>query len=317
VLKPLLQRLGVIDLPNERSSHCAPVIRGVGLSPLLSYIAGFTILLLGNADRAQASILLLVLVVSVASGVLGWIEDYRGLPVALRAAMQLLIGLTGAGFAASIVGSSGWLVFVPMVGVGIAGYINVANFMDGINGISGVHGVVVGAIFAIIGIFTAADWLIPAGLIIAVAFLGFLPWNLLRGGIFLGDTGSYLLGGSIAIVAAAAITQGVPAIAMLGPLAVYLADSGVTLVRRILGGERWHEAHRSHVYQRLTDSGWTHVQVAALVAVASIGTGAFGLIVIFAPELWLLSTALILIAVCGYLMLGRARSRSLLKGPTE
>lgn len=292
--------MGVLDVPNKRSSHARPVIRGAGLAPLLAIVVGYAILLLGSPEAAELIVFFIVLGVSLAAGMLGWIEDVRGVPVVARAGLQLAIGLAGA-FAVTIsVGGSWWLAI--LYAVGIAGYINVANFMDGVNGISGLHGLVVGVTYAVAGTMSGMPWLSTAGWILALAFVGFLPWNL-RGGIFLGDVGSYLLGGGVAIVAIAAITHGVAAAVIIAPLVVYLVDTGATLGRRIVRGQRWFEAHRSHVYQRLTDSGFSHVQVALIVTVASLCLGALGLLTEVAPKFWIVALVLATLIIAAYFLL--------------
>lgn len=275
VLKPLLTRMGVVDIPNMRSSHTIPVIRGGGLAPLLAVAVGYAILLPHFETKDGFGILVCILGVSAASGLLGWLEDYEGLPVLVRAGFQLGIGLGGT-FAVLAMSDEGWWM-LPLYGIGIAGYINVANFMDGVNGISGLHGAVVGITYATIGILLEMPWLTSSGGIIALAFVGFLPWNLVRARLFLGDVGSYLLGGGLAIIAVSALVRGAPLVAIIGPLAIYLADSTITLARRVVRGEKWFQAHRTHVYQRLTALGLSHLQVAAIVSMASVGCGVFGI----------------------------------------
>lgn len=276
VLKPLLTHWGILDVPNERSSHSRAVIRGVGLAPLLAMVAGYAVLLIHAPNLPGAGTLIVIIAVSVASGSLGWMEDAHGVRIVGRAIAQLAIGLLGAGFVVFLTGASWWLL--PIFGIAIAAYINVANFMDGVDGISGLHGVLVGASYAVLGVAVGFDWLALAGSIVAIAFAAFLPWNLLRGGMFLGDVGSYLLGGGIAVIAVAAIASGLPLIGVLGPLSVYLADTGATLVRRVHRGEKWFEAHRSHVYQRLTSLGFSHLRVSLTVATTTALTSALGLL---------------------------------------
>lgn len=312
-LKPLLLRMGVIDVPNSRSSHSHTVIRGAGLAPLLAVVVGYAVLL-GGTDSAELATLIVIVGVSLAAGLLGWVEDTRGLPVAVRAGMQLAIGLVGAGVIVAQTDGSWWAV--PIYAIGVAAYINVANFMDGVNGISGLHGVIVGATYALLGLTAQMPWLAMAGWILALAFAGFLPWNLVQGRMFLGDVGSYLLGGGIAIVAVAAIVHGVPVIAILGPMLIYLADTGVTLVRRVARGERWFEAHRRHVYQRLTDLGLSHLQVASIVVVASACTGGLGLFAALSPEMWVLAAFLMVTIVTGYFSLTSIIRRSRQRGST-
>ena len=303
LLKPLLSRFGVLDVPNARSSHAVPVIRGMGLSPMLAILLGLLIALMSPIAREDFPLIVIIALVAAAAGLLGWIEDSRGIPVAIRAGAQLVLGVAGVGALAVFTGMSWWMV--PLLALAVAGYVNVTNFMDGINGISGLHGAVSGGVYAVLGSITGEFWMVPVGLVIAVAFLGFLPWNLIRGGMFLGDVGSYLLGGSLAIVAVAAIARGVPPLGVIGPLAIYLVDAGTTLVRRVLLRERWYEAHRSHIYQQLTDAGLAHIQVSVIVTVFGIASSAAGLVVVAAPGLWLVSACLLLVVGAAYFMLGR------------
>jgi UDP-N-acetylmuramyl pentapeptide phosphotransferase/UDP-N-acetylglucosamine-1-phosphate transferase/nucleoside-diphosphate-sugar epimerase len=270
---PWLTRIGAMDVPSERSLHVDTAVRGVGLAPLLALAVGLGVVLLGQASDARA--LVLVALVSVAAALLGAAEDIRGLSIRTRAGAQFGLGIVGGGTAIVIADAPWWLL--PILAVGIAGYINVANFMDGVNGISSLHGLVVGLTFVVIGSLAGVAWLIPAGLVLACAFIGFLPWNLLRKGTFLGDVGSYLLGGGISIIAALAVADGVNPVAVVAPLSIYLADTSFTLARRIARGERWTESHRSHVFQRLATLGLTHVQSALVVTTATVLASAVGL----------------------------------------
>ncbi|TQL48631.1 UDP-N-acetylmuramyl pentapeptide phosphotransferase/UDP-N-acetylglucosamine-1-phosphate transferase [Homoserinimonas aerilata] len=303
LLRPLLRRVGVMDVPNGRSSHTTPTLRGAGLAALLALAVTFGVVLLLVDPRVESGAILLVLLVSLAAGVLGLCEDVWGVPVAIRAAIQLALGLGGALAAASLFGLDWW--WVALFAVGIAGYINVANFMDGINGISGLHGGVVGGALAVAGAFTGEVWLAVAGVVIAAAFVGFLPWNFVRSGMFLGDVGSYLLGASIAITMTVAFARGVPLLALVAPISIYLVDAGVTLLRRVLRGEKWYEAHRSHVYQQLTGGGRPHAPVAIVVAVFSALAAAAGLLSLAGPQGGLIGGALVIVVALVYLGLPR------------
>lgn len=283
LLRPLKKR-GVIDLPNERSSHSSPAVRGMGLAPLIAFALGCGILLAGGDFNGMESLVLIVVIASVAAAMLGFTEDVRGLRVAVRAVGQIVIGV-GVGLAATFEsGASFWLV--PLFALGVAGYINVANFMDGIDGLSGVHGAIVGSTFAVAGYLTDNHWLLSVGSLLAVVFIGFLPWNLLRRGTFLGDVGSYFLGAVIAATAVVAYTAGVPLLALVAPVAIYLTDSIATVARRIQRGERWYEAHRTHLYQRLTDVGFSHVQSSLFVGGFTAISAGVGLVSIVWPGLW-------------------------------
>ena len=272
---PLLRRLGVLDVPNERSSHTRVVIRGVGVTVAIGVLAGLVLALLTGLVAVDRSVVAILIVIIGLSALLGWIEDWRGVSVRARAGSQLVIGLAGTAALAWTMEQSWW--WVPVGGLAIAAYINVANFMDGINGISGLHGLTVGVLYAVSGVLSDHVWLTVTGAVVAAAFAAFLPWNLLRGQVFLGDVGSYLLGASIAGTAVAAFLAGVYIEYLLFPILIYLVDSFSTLLRRVRRGERWYTAHRQHVYQRLTDTGLSHLQVSLFVTGCTAAVGLTGL----------------------------------------
>lgn len=268
VIKPLLARWGVIDIPSDRSSHDRPVIRGMGLAVAVAIGVMYTLALALGVVEVDRSVSLIVLAMMVASAALGWLEDYRGASVGTRLGVQLLIGALGTGALIVSLGIAVW--WWPVGVIATVAYINIANFMDGINGISGMHGTVVGLFYAWAGAANDMTWMMCAGLVVAGAFAGFLPWNLSRGTVFLGDVGSYVLGGSLVAIAIGAFLSGVYVEYLLPPLLIYLADTTVTLVKRVQRGEIWYKPHREHVYQRLTDVGLSHVQSSLVVTLATV-----------------------------------------------
>ena len=281
LLKPILSKLGVLDIPNERSSHDSVVIRGVGITVAVGIVVGLALSVLTGLVPVDRSIVLIVLAVLSTAALLGWIEDYRGLSIRLRAAIQLAIGAVGTAALAWTTEQSFW--WIPVGALAVAAYVNAANFMDGINGISGFHGVLVGGFYSVAGAMVGQFWLTVAGLVVAAAFAGFLPWNLGRGFVFLGDVGSYLLGASIAGMAVAGLLAGVYLEYLFSPVLIYLADTFITFLRRVRAGERWYASHREHVYQRLTDVGLTHVQAALVVTGCSALVGIAGFVLATAP----------------------------------
>ena len=186
-----------------------------------------------------------------------------------RAGLQLVIGLAVSVSFASVQGTN---VLVLILGaIFIAGYINVANFMDGINGISGAHGLVAGLAYALTGWMVNLPWLALAGVAVAGAFAAFLPWNVRPGkNVFLGDAGSYVLGVALGTLAVGAWLADVPFLLAFAPLMTYLADAGTTLFRRFMAGEQWYKPHRTHTYQRLTDVGFSHLGSTAVVTGTTI-----------------------------------------------
>lgn len=275
-VKPWLVRMGVVDVPSARSSHVTATIRGMGVAAALATVIGYAAAVLLGVVTVDRSVSAVVLAIIVASAAVGWTEDLRGLSIAGRAAAQLGIGAVGSAVLIALTGQSFW--WLPLAAVAIAAYVNIANFMDGVNGISGLHGVTAGGAYAVAGMLSEQPWLTAGGAVLAMSFLGFLPWNLGRGSVFLGDVGSYLLGASVAALAVAGFLGGVYVEYVLSPILVYAADTGYTLLRRIKAGERWYASHREHVYQRLTDVGFSHLQSAGTVTLCTIAVIILGFV---------------------------------------
>ncbi len=261
---PLLRRLRAFDVPGLRSSHSVPTPRGGGIPVAVGLLVAVA-LIRGGASATFACAVGFF-------GLLGFIDDLRGLPAVRRLALQ------GAGSAVVAVmligpmhlaaGAAVTLIFAATVW--ITGFVNAFNFMDGVNGISATHALIAGVAYACYGEWEQQRFLLAAGLAVAVSALMFLPWNAGRARVFLGDVGSYTLGAALAMLAALAVLRGLPVEAVVGPLALYLADTAWTLQQRIRAGERWLQPHRTHVYQRWCDAGWSHQEVTLLTGALTI-----------------------------------------------
>jgi len=134
-----------------------------------------------------------------------------------------------------------------------------------------------GAAWVVTGALTDLDGLTQAGLVCASAAAGFLPFNFPRARMFLGDAGSYFLGGWLGATVVWAVARGAPPEALVAPLAVYLADTGFTLARRVARGEKWLQPHKTHIYQQLVALGWSHARVTLLVGAAMVACSLLGL----------------------------------------
>ena len=201
----------------------------------------------------------------LALGTVGLADDQFGLPALPRLCAQLLVPTVALPAIADVVS-----LWVPIAVILVAGYVNAFNFMDGINGISGLQAAVAGGFLALLASDLGASDLTVAGAAVAGAAIGFLPFNIVRARIFLGDVGSYFIGFWLSLLAVLLVRAGAPPLVVAAPFALYVLDTSTVLVRRASRGERLTEAHREHLYQRLVQAGLSH-QVVAVVYAALTG----------------------------------------------
>jgi UDP-N-acetylmuramyl pentapeptide phosphotransferase/UDP-N-acetylglucosamine-1-phosphate transferase len=239
-----------MDRPNERSLHQVPVPRSGGLAVVAGVLAACL------ADwPSQAVVACCVLALAA----LSFADDWRGMPIALRfglhaAAAVAFVGLALPSMALPLQAATAFL---------IAWSINLYNFMDGSDGLAGGMAVIgfgtYAAAFALAGDASMAS----LALAVTAAAAVFLKANFHPARIFLGDVGSVPLGFLAGALGAAGIALGhFPAWFPFVVFAPFFADATTTLLRRILRGERFWQAHRQHYYQRLVQMGWGHRRTA-------------------------------------------------------
>jgi Fuc2NAc and GlcNAc transferase len=257
-------RRNMLDVPGERSLHAAPTPRGGGLAIAVCVLAGAVMLVI--LGQIPLSLGLALVSGGIVVTVLGWLDDRRGLPAAVRAGGYLVAAALGTWFSGGLpavtIGSTtfapGW-AGMPVAILGIAWLTNLYNFMDGADGIAAVQGISAGAfaaaLFAMSGFWGAA----ALCTILASACAGFLIFNLPPARLFMGDAGSCLLGYSFGMLALHGEQTGaVPLPAWLLLLLVFIIDASLTLARRMLRREKWYIPHRTHAYQLLVQSGLGH-----------------------------------------------------------
>jgi UDP-N-acetylmuramyl pentapeptide phosphotransferase/UDP-N-acetylglucosamine-1-phosphate transferase len=270
-LIPVLRHRAVLDQPNERSSHAIPTPRGGGIALIGAVLVVWLgLIVTGRVERS----LLVVAAAALALAIVSWIDDLRGLSPALRFGVQ--IAAVAAWMATLPPGAvfQGWLP--PALDMAASGllwlwFVNLFNFMDGIDGIAGSEAVAIGAglvLLASVGATRDPDLALLAASV-AAASLGFLAWNWSPARIFLGDVGSVPLGYLLGFLVLGAASGGAWKIALILP-SYFLADATLTLLRRLIRGERVWQAHREHFYQRAVQRGLSHSAVVWRVIAANL-----------------------------------------------
>lgn len=263
----------VLDRPNQRSLHQAPVPRTGGIGIL----AGIFLAWAAAGPNLPLSLWLALAVLLTVS----FLDDLRGVPAIGRLAAHLLVA--GA-LATTLVFSDYGVIGVIIAAFALAWMANLYNFMDGSDGLAG--GMTAFG-FAFYGV---AAWLADStafallNFSVASAAAAFLVFNFHPARIFMGDVGSVPLGFLAAVFGIIGWLQS--DWAWWFPLLVFspfIVDASVTLARRLLRRERVWEAHRDHYYQRLVQLGWGHRRTALAEYGLMLACGALALFTLSLP----------------------------------
>ena len=285
----LLWRLGFVDSPGGRKTHAKKVARGAGPLLLIPFLVAFSVGIISGPG-----LMLGILWFSI----LGFLDDYSPLSSRKKLALQFLgsvllsCGVVGRFEIASLL----------LVSAVIVAHVNVANFMDGLNGLATMQAVVVSVLTASVASSLQNLQLATISILLASTSLGFLPWNFPKARIFLGDSGSYLLGSIYGVIFVIVWGEGLPFMAV-AMFAIPFTDTFVTLIRRFLSRENLFEAHSDHFYQRLSQGRFGLGKALLTVIGSSSLCGIVGLWVSLSAEAQPMVGVLALCVVCaGYLL---------------
>lgn len=299
VTTPLVRRLalrvGWIDHPSDRKVHPRPTPTAGGLAIFLGVAAALVIAralpslagLRESSSELDAAVVAAVVIV-----VIGMIDDTRGLSAPSKLAGQVLAAgllvLAGVQLLYFYFPGQGVLslspdLAVPLTILWIAAMVNAVNLIDGLDGLAA--GIVaIGALafflYMALGPNAGSEPSSAAVLsaIVAGAAIGFLPWNFFPARIFMGDTGSGLLGLMMAVATIAGVGRNpfppsggdlaavaIPVVLPLLVLAIPFLDVVLAIVRRMRKGLGIHHADKEHIHHRLMDIGHSQRQAVVLM----------------------------------------------------
>ena len=276
IARKLAIRGGVLDLPNERSSHSSATPRGGGVSIVVVTTA--TAVLLALAGKLQVREFAAYCGGGLIVALTGFADDRRSVAPVVRLLLHVAAAVWAivclGGLPPLQVGSQliqlGWIG--NLLGVlAIVWTLNLFNFMDGIDGIAASEALFILCAASFLTLGGGASGTGALALAFAAACAGFLWWNWPPARIFMGDVGSGYIGFLIAVLAVGAGRSHPTAIwiwLILG--GVFFIDSTTTLVRRALRGDRVDVAHRSHAYQWLSRRWRSHLKVTLVVAAINL-----------------------------------------------
>ncbi len=267
----------IYDVPNARSSHTVSTPRGGGVSIVSVFLLTLIFYWWSSGISERPSILGIILGGGIVAMVGFW-DDHKHIPARWRFFTHLFAAIVSLYFLPEL---PELRVFSTSINLSMVTYpfyvlmliwlLNLYNFMDGIDGIASIEAITVSVGAAVILLLNE----IAAGaqilLILSACVAGFLVWNWPPARIFMGDASSGFLGFTLGLMAV--ITSNNDAINLwswLILLAVFVVDATYTLIRRMVNGDTWYEAHRSHAYQILARQ--CHSQKKVTIAVLIVNT---------------------------------------------
>lgn len=267
----------LIDVPNSRSSHASPTLKGGGVVIMFTFIA--FLMGLYYLDILSSKIYLDLVMCSCVIGLVGFMDDIKEVNPRIRLVIHFLTAAIGLYL---LNGFKEVLFLGDTVNLGLLGnvlamiyivwFINLYNFMDGIDGIASLQAITVCGAFAFINfwIFPSFD-LWKVSLLFTSCILGFLYWNFPKAKIFLGDTGSGFIGLFLALFSIeASNNQPVLLWVFLILMSVFLVDATLTLFYRIYNNEVIFKAHSSHAYQKATTIFNSHILVTNFICLINL-----------------------------------------------
>ena len=317
-------RVGAIDQPGDRRVHAHPTPRGGGLAIAASFVAvGVGILAWNRAAGAvdvakmpRTSELVALFAGAVLAAVLGFLDDRFD----LRARWQFLgqFGLAGiavasgltVGFIANPFGA-GRIDFTNVFAVvftvfWIVGMINSINWIDGLDGLSSGVAAIAALTLGGISLQSTQDEPVVALVcfVLAGALAGFLPWNFHPARIFVGTSGVFLIGYTLAVLSALGTAKVAVALLVLG---VPIIDTFWIIVRRLARGSSPFAPDRGHLHHRLLDLGLGQREAVLLIYAISVVLAILGFVLSGRSQLYAFMGIVVASGVLLYLMTVRTR----------
>jgi UDP-GlcNAc:undecaprenyl-phosphate GlcNAc-1-phosphate transferase len=317
----------VMDVPTDRSSHTRPVPKSGGLAIVLAFVAGsLVIYFFARYARIEDRYFWSFLICAVLLALVSFVDDVTQTSFQLKIFTQALcVALMLAGGVVlsrlSLPGAGetelGWIGY-PLTGLWLLGLINAYNFMDGLDGMAGGVAVIAGIFLCAIA-FRESSWFVYLTSYVLIASVaGFLIFNFPLARIFMGDVGSAFIGFTFASLAVIGAQGEVSRLSFyVAPLLLFhfIFDTFFTFIRRLMNSETIYLAHRTHLYQLLNRTGFSHAAVSLYYWAMTVlqGVGAFVLVSLDASKrIYVFVPFLLYQAIFAWWVLRRARAHGIL-----
>ena len=279
------RRIGLLDHPDggrKVHAHSTPVAGGIVVLLAVVITVGLTLALspvMRQFLLSDLNVLLGLGIASVLICALGVIDDYghlRGryklLGQTLVVSLVIALGVRVNSF--NLFGlpiELGWFA-IPFTVFWLLGAINSLNLLDGMDGVLCCIGIIATLGFGIMACLNGCWTAACIALILAGALLGFLRYNFPPATIFLGDSGSMLIGLTIGVLAIQSSLKTSATISLAAPLAIMtlpIMDTFAAIIRRKLTGRSIYTTDRGHLHHCLANKGLSNRDVLMYVALLS------------------------------------------------
>jgi len=248
------KKVNLIDLPNSRSSHVLPTIRGFGI--VLCFAIGITLFVFNQDLFIQHSNLLSAVLLV---GILGLVDDVVGTNPFIKIAtlVMIYIFLYAEGFLITNLGvflgvslNLNLTLSILFTILAIVAFTNAFNLIDGLDGLSGLIAIIIFLSFLFIGVKNNDQFLITIPILFITSLAVFIFYNWHPAKVFLGDSGSLMIGFTISLMAIRSLSYIEP-ISILYITAVPIIDFLFVTVRRSLDGASIFKADKLHCHHIL------------------------------------------------------------------
>jgi UDP-GlcNAc:undecaprenyl-phosphate GlcNAc-1-phosphate transferase len=267
--RDLAIRLRLVDRPDGRRKLHARAIPVAGGPAILAAVCGgvLTALALPGPLSAQARAVAPHLVGLLLAGLVicgvGLVDDFVGLRGRHKLLGQLaaVAVVIACGVRIQVLDLLGWdldlgLLAVPFTAFVLLGAINALNLIDGMDGLLSTVALIICLALGAIAWFGGRDVTACVALALAGALAAFLRYNFPPATVFLGDSGSMLIGLTVGVLAISSSLKGPATVALAAPtalLAVPILDTTAAILRRKLTGRSIYSTDRGHLHHRLLD----------------------------------------------------------------
>jgi len=250
------------DKPNGRKLDTRPIPHLGGIALFLGVLAA-VLPLIASAGNLSSSLVARAIPVVCLIVVLGVVDDTRNLRARHKLMVQILaaVGMVAVGFRlfTGVWVIDAWMGMLALLSLFfIVGMLSSVNLIDGHDGLAAGVSMISASTFAVIATFAGVPHVTPIALAVVGACLGFLVFNFPPGRIYMGDTGSMLLGLLLAIMACL-VSMRAPSPGMFAAvilvLGVPILDTGLAIARRIVLRAPVFSADHLHMHHILRGSG--------------------------------------------------------------